>query len=30
MNNDDLCFYIILFLAAFFTVAITVLICWEG
>lgn len=28
--NDDEFFYIVLFLAVFFTFAVTVILCWEG
>jgi hypothetical protein len=30
MNNDDEFFYIVLFLAVFFTFCISLLLSWEG
>lgn len=30
MNNDDEFFYIMLFLAVFFTLCISLLLSWEG
>ena len=30
MKDDDVMFWIVLFLAVFFTFTITILLCWEG
>lgn len=30
MDNDDVFFYIVLFLAVFFTFCISLLLSWEG